>query len=150
MLPGSSRERTGRRLLQLGVMLFLVGLLVGFAVPVVANPRMGLASHLEGVMNGMFLMALGLMWPKLELSDGLLSATYWLALFGTYANLAATFLAAVWAAGVMMPIAAQGHAGTSLQETVIRVLLVSLSLAMVAVCLLVATGLRGPGRTSDR
>lgn len=57
----------------------------------------------------------------------------------------ATFLAAVWGAGVLMPIAAQGHIGTPTQEAVIRVLLVALSLAMVAVCVLVATGLRGPG-----
>jgi (hydroxyamino)benzene mutase len=143
----SSKERTGRRLLQLGVILFLLGLLVGFAVPALANPRMGLASHLEGVMNGMFLIALGLMWPKLDLSYGLLKATYWLALFATYANLLATFLAAGWGAGIMMPIAAEGHTGTAFQEAVIRGLLVSLSLAMVAACGLVATGLRGAGDT---
>ena len=53
------QERQGHRLLQLGVTLFLLGLLVGFAVQSLANPRMGLASHIEGVMNGLFLMALG-------------------------------------------------------------------------------------------
>ena len=62
---------------------------------------------------------------------------------GRMANVLATFLAAAWGAGVMMPIAGQGHAGTATQEAVIRVLLVSLSLAMVAACVLIATGLRG-------
>ena len=57
----------GDRLLRLGVLLFLLGLLTGFAIPALANPRMGLTSHLEGLMNGMFL-SLGLLWPRLALS----------------------------------------------------------------------------------
>jgi len=31
--------------------LFLLGLLTGVAVPAVANPRMGLASHVEALMK---------------------------------------------------------------------------------------------------
>ena len=38
----------GDRLLRLGVLLFLLGLLTGFAIPALTNPRMGLTSHLEG------------------------------------------------------------------------------------------------------
>lgn len=47
---------------------FFLGLLTGFVIPVMRNPRMGLASHLEAVMNGMFLILLGLLWHKLRLS----------------------------------------------------------------------------------
>ena len=61
----ATQAQTGRRLLQLGIILFLLGLLTGLAVPALANPRMGLASHLGGVMNGLVLVALGLMWPRL-------------------------------------------------------------------------------------
>src|SRR5574342_565442 len=68
--PVASRSH---RLLQLGILLFLLGLLVGFAVPSLANPRLGLASHLEGVMNGLFLVVLGLVWPKLIIDALLLS-----------------------------------------------------------------------------
>ncbi len=39
--------------------LFLIGLLTGFVEPQFTNVRMGLAAHLEGVMNGIFLVALG-------------------------------------------------------------------------------------------
>ncbi|MGD9902985.1 MAG: hydrogenase [Vicinamibacterales bacterium] len=130
--------------MQAGVGLFLAGLLVGFAVPAFANPRMGLASHLEGVMNGLFLVALGLLWPRLVLPPRLLAATFWLAIYGTVANLLATLLAAAWGAGRMMPIAAQGLLGTPWQERLIAGLLVSLSIAMVVVCLLVLAGLRRP------
>jgi hydroxylaminobenzene mutase len=45
-------------LFKLGLTLFVIGLLTGFAIPALKNPRMGLTSHLEGVLNGMFL-ALG-------------------------------------------------------------------------------------------
>lgn len=39
--------------------LFLPGLLTGFFESRFTNMRMGLAAHLEGVMNGIFLVALG-------------------------------------------------------------------------------------------
>ncbi|MGD2114251.1 MAG: hydrogenase [Acidobacteriota bacterium] len=131
------------RLLQLGVLLFLLGLLTGFAIPALANPRMGLSSHLEGVLNGMFLLALGLIWPRLRLGSAAAAATYWLAIYGTFANWAATLLAAAWGAGRAMPIAAGAQQGTPAQEAVIMGLLFSLSLAVVAVCGLVLWGLRG-------
>lgn len=141
----TSQSATAHRLLQLGVLLFLIGLLVGLAVPALANPRMGLASHMEGVMNGLFLIALGLVWPRLTSSPGQQRATFVLAVYGAFANLAGTFLAAAWGAGApMMPIAAGASTGSTTQELVIRVLLVSLALADIAACVLVLVGLRRP------
>ena len=137
------RSRRSHRLLQLGVLLFLFGLLTGFAIPMLENPRMGLSSHLEGVLNGIFLVVLGLLWPRLRLGRAASASAFWLALFGTFANWAATLLAAAWGAGRTMPIAAGSHQGTAAQETLIMVLLFSLSAAMVAECGLVLWGLRG-------
>ena len=51
-----------RRLIWHGMYLFLLGLLIGFAEGQVTNPRMGLAADLEGLMNGTFLIALGVVW----------------------------------------------------------------------------------------
>ncbi|MEW6323128.1 MAG: hydrogenase [Acidobacteriota bacterium] len=145
-----TRSAAGHRLLQLGVVLFLLGLLVGFAIPALPSPRMGLTSHLEGVMNGLFLIVLGLVWPRLALSPRLLDATFWLALYGTFANWLATLLAAMWEAGGMMPVAGQGRAGAAWAEGVVGFLLISLSVAMVLVCGFVLVGLRGGGTgTSD-
>lgn len=137
-------ERQSHRLLQLGVFLFLLGLLTGFVIPALANPRMGLSSHLEGVLNGLFLLVLGLVWPRLRLGSTARSTTFWLAVYATFANWATTLLAAAWGAGRTMPIAAGTHQGTPTQELVIMVLLVSLSVAVVAVCGLVLRGLRMP------
>lgn len=144
------RRSDGRRLLQLGITLFLLGLLTGLAVPALANPRMALASHIEAVMNGTFLVLLGLVWPALVLSPRLLNAAFWLAVYGAFTNWIATLLAAAWRAGnPMMPIAAQGSVGSPTQELVLRALLVSLALAMISACVLVLIGLRGPAARPD-
>lgn len=144
MHPPASETMRAQRLLQLGVVLFLLGLLVGLSVPLLTNPRMGLASHLEGITNGIVLILLGLLWSRLRLARRAFTALYWLALYGTFANLAATFLAAAWGAGASMPIAAMNHQGSAVQEAVINLLLFSLSAAMIAVCLLLLRGLRRP------
>lgn len=146
--PRPSPRRRAHRLLQLGVLLFLAGLLTGFAIPALVNPRMALSSHLEGVLNGLFLVALGLIWPRLRLAPAAAAVTFWLAVYGTFANWAATLLAAAWGAGRMMPIAAGAHHGSATQETVIMLLLVTLSIAMVAACALVLWGLRGGGAST--
>ena len=129
-------------LLQLGVLLFLIGLLTGLVIPRFANPRLGLASHLEGVLNGMFLIVLGLLWRRLNLPNGWLVLTFWLAVYGSFANWLATLLAAYWGAGKLMPIAGMSRQGSSVQEGAIRFLLTTLSLAMIAVCVIVIVGLR--------
>ena len=127
-------------LLFLGILLFLLGLVIGLFIPLMANPRMGLTAHLEGVMNGMFLVVLGLIWNKISLKERWLSTAFWLNIYGSFANFLAVTIAAITGAGKMMPIAG-GKEGTSLEEGIISFLLVSLSLAMVAVCCMVLAGL---------
>jgi hydroxylaminobenzene mutase len=130
------------RLLQFGMWLFLMGLLTGLMMPLFANPRMGLASHLEGIMNGMFMVSMGLLWAYLQLSDTLKRVVLALAVFGTFSNWLATFLAAYWGAGSMMAIASGGIAGTPWQEVIISALLMSLSFAMVLLVAILIYGLR--------
>jgi hydroxylaminobenzene mutase len=139
-------ERLGRRLLRYGIVLFLLGLVTGRLVQSLALPRMGLASHLQGVMNGTFLVVLGLVWPHLRLGALLLRIAYWLALVGAYLNWVVTLAAAAWGAGAAtMPLAAGDHQGTPEQELTLLVGLRALNVAMFASCLLVLWGLRGEG-----
>ena len=119
-------------LLRCGLVLFLLGLSTGFLMPLFANARMGLASHLEGVMNGMLLMLLAVLWPSFAFGPRLARWGRRLAIYGTFANWLATFVAACWGAGAMMPIAGQGRTGAAWQEQVVAVLLLSLSVVMVA------------------
>ena len=107
------------------------------------NPRMELASHLEAVMNGMFLILLRLLWHKLRLSVGALKWGSGLSLFGTYINWFTNSLAAIWGAGgERLPIAGSSYQGVAWQEVLIKVGLVSLSFAMTAVCIIVLWGLQ--------
>ena len=57
-----------RRLMWHGMFLFLLGLITGLVEQRFTNIRMGLSAHLEGVMNGTFLIALGAIWGHVELS----------------------------------------------------------------------------------
>lgn len=134
---------SARRLLRLGIFLFLLGLVTGFLVPAAANPRMALSSHLEGVLNGLFLVVLGLIWHRLALGGRALRVAFWLAVYGTFTNWATTLAAAFLGAGApMMPLAAAGHTGTAGQEALIAFGLVSLSISMLAVGGLALWGLR--------
>ena len=142
MNPPTDSASLGHRLLQAGVLLFLLGLLTGFAVPLLVNPRMGLSSHLEGILNGIFLAVLGLLYPQLRLPRFWLLAAFWLAIYGTFTNWGTTLLAAFWGAGSsMMPLAARGLKGSPTQEAIINFFLYSLSFAMIAVCVIVLWGL---------
>ena len=130
------------RLIFLGILLFLLGLIVGLIVPLLANPRMGLSSHLEGVMNGMFLVLLGLIWNRLMLPPKWLKITFWLAIYGTFVNWFGILVAAIFNAGEMLNVAAEGRAGSPLPEMLVQFCLVSLTIAMLLVCVLILIGLR--------
>ena len=149
MNADDARSQTSRRLLQLGMLLFLLGLMTGFAIPTLNIPRLGVSSHLTGIPNGIFLVVLGLIWARLRLSRPLCSITFWLAIYGTFANWVGTFLAALWGAGEFLPIAGAGSEGTQIQEAVVAFLLTSISIVMVLVALLVLWGLRGSDQSSS-
>jgi hydroxylaminobenzene mutase len=134
----------GRALLWHGVFLFLLGLLTGLATGAMNNPRMGLSAHLEAVMNGLFLMVLGLLWGRLRLSVRWLTALFWLALYGTYVNWASTLAAAIFGTSRSTPIVGAGHHAAAWQENLVDAGLYSLSVAMLAVCVIALVGLR-PG-----
>jgi (hydroxyamino)benzene mutase len=133
---------TKRRLLWNGMFLFLLGLLTGFVEHNFSNPRMGLAAHLEGVMNGTFLIALGAIWAEIRLTSKLTALAYWTALYGTYANWAITTLAAIFGTAAMSPITAAGRSAKQWQEILVTLGFVSVGLTIVACSIFVLWGLR--------
>ena len=138
----TNMEDTKRRLLWHGMFLFLLGLLTGFVEQKFNNPRMGLAAHLEGVMNGIFLVAVGAVWAEVRLSPRLEAAAFWSALYGTYANWTTTILAAIFGTGAMSPITAAGHSAPPWQESVVTFGFMTVGPAIVACSILVLWGLR--------
>jgi hydroxylaminobenzene mutase len=137
-------ENSKRRLLWHGMFLFLLGLLVGFVEQQFANPRMGLAAHLEGVMNGTFLVALGAVWTEVKLPSRPKAIAYWTALYGTYANWALTTLAAIFGTGAMSPILAAGRGAQAWQESLVTIGFMTVGPAIVACAVVVLWGLRRP------
>ena len=101
-------EGTNRNLMSHGMFLFIIGLFTGFAEQHFANVRMGLAAHLEGVMNGIFLLALGAVWNEVRLSLRIKAVAYWAMLYGTYGNWLFTTLAAVFGTAALSPITGSG------------------------------------------
>ena len=135
-------KKQASNLLFLGFLLFLFGLITGLIVPAFANPRLAISSHIEGVLNGIFLIVLGLVWHKLALSERLLKTTYWLTLYGTFANWFALLFAAVFNAGKLLGVMAGGTEGPAIPEAVVAFLLITLSVAMVTISVLVLVGLK--------
>ncbi|MGB6131183.1 MAG: hydrogenase [Acidobacteriaceae bacterium] len=136
-------QTANRRLMWHGMLLFLLGLFTGFAEPHFANVRMGLAAHLEGVMNGILLLALGATWPHLRLGRNAQAAAFWTALYGAYANWFFTTLAAIFGTGTLSPITAPGFRAHAWQEHLVTAGLMSVGLVIVISTLIFLWGLRG-------
>lgn len=137
----SIETEMNRRLLVAGSVLFLIGLLTGFAVPLFHNPRSGLSAHLEGVMNGIFLLAMGAVWGRVALSSKLRRAAEALLLVGAYANWLGTLLSAALGTSKTTPIAGAGFSAAPAQETLVTSLLGISALAMVFGIGIAAVGL---------
>jgi hydroxylaminobenzene mutase len=134
----------GHRLIQLGVLLFLIGLLVGLAVPLFAVPRLALSVHLLGLMQGLFLAVAGILWPRLTFTRATEAAAFWLLVYGCIAAWTSNLLGAIWGAGnTIVPIAAGAARGSDVQELVIVVGLRSGGLALIVGTALLLWGLRG-------
>jgi (hydroxyamino)benzene mutase len=134
--------RDRRRLLWHGMALFLLGLLTGLAQQQFANIRMGLAAHLEGVMNGTFLLAVGAIWGEVRLSSRASAVAYWTLLCGTYGNWAVTSLAAILGTAALSPITGAGHGAAPWQESLVTAGFAMVGVAIISASVLLLWGLR--------
>jgi (hydroxyamino)benzene mutase len=135
-------ESANRCLMWHGMFLFLLGLLTGFFEQHFTNMRMALAAHLEGLMNGTFLLVLGAIWTEVRLVPAAKTTAYWTALYGTYANWLVTLLAAIFGTAALSPITAAGHSGQPWQEHLVAAGFLSVGVVIVVSSVLVLWGLR--------
>ncbi len=141
-------SRQAHRLLQVGVALILFAALIGLAVPHFTVPRIALSAHLIGILQGIFLVTLGLLWPKIRLSPATSKIAFWLLIYECFAALTANLLAGAWGAGnSILPLAAGTAHGSVFQEAVITIGLRSAGASLIVALLLILWGLRtGGGR----
>lgn len=128
------------------MLLFLLGLITGLMIMQMKNARMGLAAHLEAVMNGTFLVVAGFLWTELKISITLKKVLFFTLIYGTFMNWVSTLLAAILGTSKMTPIAGAGHAGAQWQEMLVSASLITVGLTMVFSLVVIVYGLRG--RTS--
>jgi hydroxylaminobenzene mutase len=131
-----------RTLMRWGFFLLLCALVTGLAVPTFTNPRMAVSAHLEGVMNGLLLVIVGLVWSHLGLSGRLAKIVFWLFAYAAFANWGVTTLAAALGTSRLTPMAGAGYSASPMQENVVQVIQVSLALAVIAAVALVVYSLR--------
>ncbi len=125
-----------------GMLLFMLGLLNGLAIPRLRSPRIGLSAHLTAVQSGTFLIATGLLWPKLTIAapwSGLLGHALWVSLYAVWLSL---LLAGVSGAGRGLDIAGQGITTSPGRQRLVTVLLAAGSLG----CLVAVGGVLVAGR----
>lgn len=135
--------QTSRKLKMLGMILFLIGLVTGFFIMQLKNPRMALAAHLEGIMNGIFLVVCGFVWNELKLSAIQRKILLVILVYGTFINWLFTLLSAIFGTSQMTPISGAGYTGSINQENLVTAGLVSVGLTMVFSLVIIIYGLRG-------
>jgi hydroxylaminobenzene mutase len=140
-------QRQGQRLLQMGIVLFLYSSLDGFAIPFLGSPRIGLSVHTLSALQGVMLLAIGLVWPKLRFSPRAAQIAFWCLVYSTLAILAAYTVAAFWGVGIET-ISLMGELphglvqGSLFQETFIKVLAYSSAPTGLTAFVLTLWGLR--------
>jgi len=133
-----------RSLMFAGFLLFLVGLITGLLLPVLPSPRLGQGAHITAVMNGMFLVLLGLAWERLRLGVRAASWVRGLVLYGAWANWGFSLLASILGTGKLTPLASGGQIGEPWKEAVVGAGQVTLAIAMVTSLAIIVWSLRKP------
>ena len=133
-----------RKMLRHGFALVLLGLITGFFIPMLLNPRAGVTAHLEGVQNGMLLLLIALFFPDMELKAKGRMFLYWGGLYGAYANYGSSLLTAMWGTYKLTPIASEGFdSAPAWQENLVFFGFASSAVAItmcIGICLFAARG----------
>jgi hydroxylaminobenzene mutase len=139
-----------RRMMWHGMFLFLIGLVTGLLERRFKNMRMGVSAHLEGVMNGTFLIALGAIWGYVELPRRAEQAARGSALYGTYGNWFFTTLGAALGTAAANPITSEGHTGKPWQEKMMGAGFLSIAMSIIVSAVLTLWGLGRKAPESEK
>jgi hydroxylaminobenzene mutase len=148
-IANTSIPDQGQRLLQIGIVFLLYSSVDGFAIPYLASPRIALSVHTLSALQGILLLALGLLWPRLKLGMTGSRIAFWCLIYSAVAILAAYTIAAASGVGnetiALMGELPHGlHRGMASQETLIKVLAYSSAPTGLMALALVLWGLRLP------
>jgi (hydroxyamino)benzene mutase len=144
MMDSIQAEAFKRSLLWHGIFLCTLGFIVAFFIPLYANPRAGLATHLLGITQGVFLAVMGLSYPQLKLSLLLGRINFWMIVISAYVGMIGEFLGAAFGLTRVFIVTAVGlPGGIPWLETSVEVAIKGISLFILFSCFIVLYGLRG-------
>lgn len=112
----STSQALSKKLLILGTLLFLIGLLQGAIVQVFLSPRLALSAHIAGVQNGMVLLIFGLLWSRLDLTENLERMAYVTSVAGMYFIWVGFTLAAMTGASMVLTFSGAGFSASTFWE----------------------------------
>ena len=114
--------------------MFTLGLLIGFLIPKMRNPRMALSAHLTAAQTGPALIATALFWNYLSVPSTWVAPLVYALLASSYVLTAGIFLAAATGASRALPIAGKGHMACPLEERLVTIAVGGSTLVMAANC----------------
>ena len=132
------------RLLIAGSLLLLFGLLLGGIIPLFTNPRLALSAHNQGIIAGVFLMLLGLVWPYAVFRRINSVTVSVLLMIGTYLIWIGILVGSVLGTSRVTPIAGAGFVGSNGQEIAVAcILMVGSVMTIFGMLILVFSIVRG-------
>ena len=121
-----------------GFLLFALGLLLGFAIPAVHNPRMGLSAHLTAAQTGPALITFALFWEYLSIPSTWSVPLAYALTVSSYVLVVGIALAAVFGASEALPIAGGRHRSSKSREAIVSLLVKGSSIVMVLAVLIIS------------
>lgn len=143
LMDNSQSEDFKRRLLWHGIFLCTLAFIVGLFIPLYTNPRAGLATHLLGITQGIFLAVIGFCYPQLKLAFWVARANFWMLLISAYVGMIGEFLGAVFGLTRVFVITAMGlPESITWLETSVEIAIKGISSFILLSCFIVLYGLR--------
>jgi hypothetical protein len=88
-------DRQRRRILRHGFIFLFVAPCLGLAIVLLPHPRAWMAAHLSAFFTSLILVAIGLLWRELRLSDRQRAVAFRAGLLSAYLGLAANVFGAI-------------------------------------------------------
>lgn len=130
-----------QRLIFSGMLLFLLGLFNGMAIPSFLNSKLGLSAHLSALQHGVVLIVFGLIWNRLQLSNKGQTWCYWLSVYSMYGIWIGLVLGAAWGTISGTPMAGAGFGTTASKEAIVNFLLNTGAISIVIATIQILYGL---------
>jgi (hydroxyamino)benzene mutase len=106
--------------------------------------------HTLSAFSGVLMLALGLVWPRLNLGATTSRIAFWFLMYSDFATVAGFLMAGVWGAGnSIIPLAAGAAHGSDFQEAAISVVAYSAAPTGIISFALILWGLRLNPQSQD-